>query len=341
MSFIRRLLTLLDPDFEGDPVDTELEKARDTLRAVIGQHNVSVAAAASRVEALESRVAERKQLAVQSRADARGQARRGRVEASARASERAQALRREIDALRYDVREARLAYHSVIEARDSALREARGRIEALRKREAEGSEPEYLELTEDIVVSAAEDALQSVKPARDGLAEFEGHPALGRFAARGLDQIGSLQHKRDSFLQLLARKLSPTELTFSRYAGALEQVCLQVLGNLADITDALGIADDIDAVELEQRIEALEAQPEPSEADRRESQALRARRDLRGVQLARVDALLAENEEALTTLVNALAAVADMRALERQADPRMQTVMRDLEALARRAKQYG
>lgn len=344
MNFFRRLLTLLDPDFEGEPSGTELEQVREALRGALARHNAAVAAAASQVDSIESTVAERKRLAAQSRAEAQALARQGQIEASRRATERAGVLRAEIDALRYEAREARLAYQVVIAARDEAIRDARLRIDAMRGGESDTAAASYLELGENIVVSHAEDSLASAGAIRDDLAEFVGDAELGRFAARGLDQIGGLHLKREGFLQRLGRKLNPGELTFLRYAGALEQVCLQVLGNLADASDALRLAEDIGADELKRRLEVLEAKQTDtlsSEVGRREWQALRDRLGLRDAQLERVEALLAENEQALTTVINASAAIADMRDLERQVDPSMQTVMEDLERLASRAKRFG
>ena len=159
-------------------------------------------------------------------------------------------------------------------------------------------------------------------------------------AGRALEQAIKIQARREHFHHLLERRLDSRELTYGRYAGAVDRVCRQALANLSQAGDALGLADEIDEVGLLERIRLIDEAGALTDARARERAALEERLALRRVQLERVERCLVENEEAITGIVDASAEIATLQSLDAAGGPRMDSVLEDLEALARRVKHY-
>ena len=157
----------------------------------------------------------------------------------------------------------------------------------------------------------------------------------------GLSQLTRLEEKYRAFEELLASKLDPNELTYARYLGMAEQVFLACLDNLQRIVSAIGSVRAIDAAYLADRIGELAAHREPSASQQQELKALRSRMELRQEQLAKIDQWLAQNERAMTSMDETMAAVAQMVTVQGHATTDMETAMKELQALARRASDYS
>lgn len=156
----------------------------------------------------------------------------------------------------------------------------------------------------------------------------------------GIAQIDRLRDKYEAFAELLRRKLDPDEMTFSRYLGMGEQVFLGGLDNLARISDAMKGFSTNDAKEIRNRIRELKGDGIDSHAQDQEEIALNSRLKLMEQQREKIFAWLAENEAAMTVLDRVMAGVAEMNTVQ-SATMKMEDSMKELEALAARARSYG
>ena len=153
----------------------------------------------------------------------------------------------------------------------------------------------------------------------------------------GLAQMAELRAKFKAFEELLRRKLDPQEMTFARYLGMTEQVFLAGLDNLGRIGDTLKGLSAIDVKHAERRLRELAKDGIESEAQDRETASLNERLKLVERQRARIDALLAENEGAMTQIDHVMAAIADLDTSASHATMTMETAMQELKTLAARA----
>ena len=153
----------------------------------------------------------------------------------------------------------------------------------------------------------------------------------------GLAQMDELRAKFKAFEEMLRRKLDPEEMTFARYLGMTEQVFLAGLDNLGRIADTLKGLSAIDVAHAERRLEQLAGDGIESAAQDRESASLSERLGLVERQRARIDALLAENEGAMTQIDHVMAAIADLDTSASHATMNMEAAMQELKSLAARA----
>ena len=132
-------------------------------------------------------------------------------------------------------------------------------------------------------------------------------------------------------------QLDPQEMTFARYLGMTEQVFLAGLDNLGRIADTLKGLSAIAVKHAERRLRELAGDGVDSAAQDRESASLSERLKLVERQRARVDALLAENEGAMTQIDHVMAAIADLDTSASHATMTMESAMQELKTLAARA----
>ena len=172
------------------------------------------------------------------------------------------------------------------------------------------------------------------------LSELEG---VG--STQGVAQLQMLMHKRDALAQVLQRRLDSGEMTYARYLATAEQVYLAAMDNLHDIAVALTSASGIDQAYIDQRLRAIHAGIQSGTAQAqtqtRERETLEARRSLLDDQLARVAALFAQNESAMTALDNTTAALAETRTTEGRARVGAEAAMAELERLAATTSRYS
>jgi hypothetical protein len=153
----------------------------------------------------------------------------------------------------------------------------------------------------------------------------------------GLSQMNELKAKFEAFAELLRRKLDPREMTFRRYLGMTEQVFLAGLDNLCRIADTLKGLSAIDAEHAERRLRELRNDGIESKVQDQEIESLTKRLTLLDRQRERVDALLAENEAAMTQIDHVMAAIADLDTSASHATMTMESAMQELKDLAARA----
>ncbi len=157
----------------------------------------------------------------------------------------------------------------------------------------------------------------------------------------GSGQLERFREKIEAFEAVLGEKLEKREITYGRFLGIAEQVYLSGVDNLRRIVLALKSAEAIDEKYIHQRIAALEHGGAGSGAREQELSSLRQQLDLRSEQLRRIEACLAQNEQAMAQLDAALAAISEMKTGSRQAQVDMETAMNELQQIAKRVGDYA
>lgn len=161
-------------------------------------------------------------------------------------------------------------------------------------------------------------------------------------APQGAQQMQKLAPLLDNLRAVLNRRLSAGELTYGRYLGAAEQVANSVVDNLRDVDVTLRSIRSIDADAIAERLNHLRrGGGHLGEEQRREIRSLEERSALVGKQNKRVAELLAQNESALTILVDVATAVANTETEAGKTGADAESAMAELERLAKRAGRYA
>ena len=159
-------------------------------------------------------------------------------------------------------------------------------------------------------------------------------------AKEGRSQFERFAEKIKAFEEVLGEKLARQELTYGRFLGIAEQVYLSGIDNLRQIVLSLKSVETVDEKYIRQRIGVLEGATQSAQKGQ-ELASLKQQLDLRGDHLKKVEACLAQNEQALAQLDLALAAIGEMKTGSQQSDVNMETAMNDLQQIARRARDYS
>ncbi|MGH8673406.1 MAG: hypothetical protein ACREVG_03755 [Burkholderiales bacterium] len=154
-------------------------------------------------------------------------------------------------------------------------------------------------------------------------------------------QFERFREKIRAFEEVLADKLQPGESTHARFLGIAEQVYLSGVDNLRGIVSAARSAAAIDERYIGKRIGALEGSSKRSAARERELAGLKEQLRVGSEQAAKIDGLLAQNEEALARFDTAIAAIADMKTGPERATMDMESAMSELARIAKRARDYA
>ncbi len=155
----------------------------------------------------------------------------------------------------------------------------------------------------------------------------------------GIKQLELLEVKYRNFEEILSSKLSPTEMTYSRYLSIAEQVYLAVLDNLDKIFLTLKSISAVDKSHLTQRLNTLEK--DGSEKAKKEQETLNRRLVLHQQQLDRSSDMMLANEHALTELDEVSAKIASVQMNKGRADVDLDLAMEELRRLAERTDQYA
>lgn len=196
----------------------------------------------------------------------------------------------------------------------------------------------HVEKLHQALVKHRQEVLKNIKRDFRDLQKLSGFES---FADQGAEQYSRIQTKFKNLESVLAEKLSSGELTFSRYLGTAEQVYLSVLDNLLTTASTLKSVATIDTRYIQKRLDTLDSLDQQAEADKQEVDTLKKRLDLRKKQLDRVNTLLTKNEIAMTEMDNTTAAISQMKTVQGQANTDLETAMRELEELAKRADDYS
>ncbi len=149
----------------------------------------------------------------------------------------------------------------------------------------------------------------------------------------GQQQLAQLTEKFQNFEAILAKKLNVNELTYNRYLAISEQVFLNALDNLEQLAFALQSVSAIDMASINRKLQHREGDSEAQAP-------LLARANLWQEQHQKANALLAENEKAMTQLDLVAAKLSEVRTREGHATMDMELAMVELEQLIQKASQY-
>lgn len=160
-------------------------------------------------------------------------------------------------------------------------------------------------------------------------------------AKEAMAQLDRFTEKLRIFEDVLDDKLDPKELTFQRFMGIAEQVYLSGLDNLRQVASIRKSAGGVDEAYIRNRIKQLKTGGELSRAKKDELASLEKQLELAAKHSGSIEALLAQNEQALAQMDQALAAVADMKTGSTHSSVGMETAMADLQQIASRASAYS
>jgi hypothetical protein len=160
------------------------------------------------------------------------------------------------------------------------------------------------------------------------------------YAKQALQQYELMQNSFENFRHVLVEKLNPDEITFSRFLTTAEQVNLAVLDSLQSIATRLKSIGAIDPKYIESRILALEKLKKREPTDEDELKTLLARKNLRDEQMTKVNEILTYNEEALTQLAKANAAIVEMKGKHGHSSMELADATSELEEIAKRARKF-
>ena len=163
----------------------------------------------------------------------------------------------------------------------------------------------------------------------------------GQPAFRACDQLEQANGAFLAFGRVLGDRFSPAELAHGRYQKAGAQVYLSVLDGLNRASTSLATLDTLDVDDLKARLRQLKRRDDPSQSERSQLDALEERLRVFQEELGEVESVLSSNEEGLTQLATASAALARTETNRGLAETGAETAMADLERLAERATAYA
>ncbi len=162
------------------------------------------------------------------------------------------------------------------------------------------------------------------------------------YAGQAVEQFRELKEKFDALCDVLGKRFNETELTYGRYRGTAEQLCLASIDNLRDVATLLESAKAIDNDDyIARRLAELSKLKILGGADIEEKNTLEERARLRVATLEKVNSLLTLNEEAMTTMDKTTTALADVKTKQGDAVVNMETSLKELEELANRTGKYA
>jgi len=154
---------------------------------------------------------------------------------------------------------------------------------------------------------------------------------------RPLEQFDDVREQGDNLTAILGRRLDAGEVTYARYLTATRSVVDAVTHNLSEVALAHQSISTIEVPGVERRLAELTGAPgAPAEQER---QSLTARLQLSREQQERIDALLAENESAMTALARTTTTIG--RTTTGGPPVVVAGAMAELETLAERASRYA
>lgn len=168
----------------------------------------------------------------------------------------------------------------------------------------------------------------------------ESKGALREHAEQGARQYEMATTRFQTLQETLRAKLNPSELTYGRYLGAAEQVYLSVLDNLSITAAMLQSVSAIDPNYIEKRLKALRALRAPNPDDAEELKTIEERGRLLQEKLEKVNAMLTQNEVAITQMDKLCATLAELRVLQGGAAVDLDTAISEMESLAEQAHRY-
>lgn len=152
----------------------------------------------------------------------------------------------------------------------------------------------------------------------------------------GSKQIELFQQKFDTFVEVLGKKLDPSELTYNRYLSIAEQVFLGGIDNLENAALALKSVSAIDVDHIQGQLKKLDKHDNQDKRDILENRLV-----LRQQQIQRASQLRLENEKALTQLDEVSTRLASINTKNTHSSVDLEESMEELQRLIQRADNYS
>ena len=192
----------------------------------------------------------------------------------------------------------------------------------------------YIQRLNERLAQEKESVLLSLQ---DELKQCSDIPAAHDYVEQGLEQFTRSRLTYDNFREVLEQSFGSGRLDYGRIWGASEQAYLGVLDNLKQVVTILKSLSTIDPDYIDRRLRQLALLNRLADADRREQVTLTKRAQVREEQLQKVNEILTRNEEAITGIEEATAALADTRSGDTFSDLDPETSIRQLRELAEKA----
>lgn len=319
------LRDLLGLDERSDDSQPASGNTQDAARSELTACNENLVAVAGELTRLHERAEHAQSRLTATLADVLAREERGDDAAGAR--EQIASLQATLDAAQSSLHLAQARHDALVQQRHTllcTLRDQRGdRVDAPRQPASH--------LRDDAQAHAGIDADAHAR-AREALSRALRTAHIAGYARRSLAQLDTLQSAIGNYAATLARKLHPGELTHQRYAQAGDGVSSAVLAGVDEVVEVLRLMEDLDPERIASQI--AQAQGTPG------AQALHDRLALCNAHIARVESVLARNDEALTALLATTAALSELRGLDEPEHGDFDTVLKDLEVLTQRAQLY-
>jgi hypothetical protein len=138
--------------------------------------------------------------------------------------------------------------------------------------------------------------------------------SLGDFECpQGSSQVKEFGEKFDTLVEILGKKLSSSELTYSRFVTNAELICGLGIKNLEKAVDLLTSIRTIEIAEVKRRIGQLKRISEPTTAEKRTLVTLQMSAKIYEDAQTEIADVLAQNEESLTVLEQAAVAASQIQ----------------------------
>jgi hypothetical protein len=154
------------------------------------------------------------------------------------------------------------------------------------------------------------------------------------------DQLKMIEERYQKIRITLLDKLSPDELTFSRYHDAALRVKQTVLSNLSVVCSLLRSQESKDVEYISKRIKALKKKSSLKQTEHDEIETLEERKRLIDSACEKASILLTKNEIAVTKLDKLRAALAEMNIQKGRVPEEFDACVHEMEELASRVRLY-
>lgn len=154
------------------------------------------------------------------------------------------------------------------------------------------------------------------------------------------DQLKMIEERYQKIRITLLDKLSPDELTFSRYHDAVLRVKKTVLSNLSVVCSLLRSQESKDVEYISKRLKALKKKSSLKQTEHDEIETLEERKRLLDSVCEKASILLTKNEIAVTKLDKLRAALAEMNIQKGRVPEEFNACVHEMEELASRVRLY-
>ncbi len=187
------------------------------------------------------------------------------------------------------------------------------------------------------VGDAVFDPLQSL---RQSLFKAQFIPGAEALSEQALEQLKQAGARISGFRRILDEKLSPTELTHTRFKDSAESAYLSLVDQLQEVGRELKGVEALKPEYVEERLQLFSSRQDLSDAEKGELKALQERQALKEAALKRVREILSANERAATEFDRALVAVQEMATGPKLAGMDFESALDQLQEIAARAKKF-